>query len=302
SATPTQLVTSVPTGVVTGPITVSTPGGTATTTNSFAVNSSSSATTITGFIPPSGVAGTQLTITGTNFDSNAANESLTFNVTPGPTGSSANTQIAAMWPSMANSGPITVTTTQGKAVSSQDFYVPFSSAVSGPHPASDIVFTGRMRIGDTLPVSIPTPGKIGLVLFDGVAGQKVNVSFTGGTFPDCLMYWIEPRSRSWVTFIDCSGASGSLTETLSTSGTYSLGFETSSSGTLQVNVQDATDQTGTITVDGPPVQITTSAPNQGVRLSFAGSQSQHLQLSMSAGTFSGCSVSVTSPTGSTLAS
>src|SRR5581483_4707460 len=116
SATPTQLVTSVPTGVVTGPITVSTPGGTATTTNSFAVNSSSSAPTITGFIPPSGVAGTQLTITGTNFDSNAANESLTFNVTPGPTGSSANTQIAAMWPSMANSGPITVTTTQGKAV------------------------------------------------------------------------------------------------------------------------------------------------------------------------------------------
>src|SRR5207253_2732998 len=61
---PTQITATVPSGAVTGPIGVSTPGGTATSTANFNVTAPP-APTIASFMPTSGPLGTQVTITGT---------------------------------------------------------------------------------------------------------------------------------------------------------------------------------------------------------------------------------------------
>src|SRR5205823_6564360 len=60
----TQIQTTVPTGATTGPISVSTTAGTATSASNFTVTTSPP--TISSFTPTSGPVGTVVTITGTN--------------------------------------------------------------------------------------------------------------------------------------------------------------------------------------------------------------------------------------------
>src|SRR5262249_6146346 len=60
-----ELHATVPTGATTGPISVTTSGGTATGTGSFTVIAPPP--TITSFVPTSGQAGQQVTINGSNF-------------------------------------------------------------------------------------------------------------------------------------------------------------------------------------------------------------------------------------------
>ena len=62
----TSILTAVPVGATTGKISVTTPGGTGTSTASFAVSSAVVLPVITSFTPTSGAAGTVVTITGTN--------------------------------------------------------------------------------------------------------------------------------------------------------------------------------------------------------------------------------------------
>ena len=77
-------------------------------------------TTITSFSPTSGAAGTNVIITGTNFNSASA---VTFNGVSAVFLVDSNTQITATVPLNAASGFISVTTTNGTAVSSSNFTV-----------------------------------------------------------------------------------------------------------------------------------------------------------------------------------
>jgi len=77
SATANQLVVNVPVGATSGAISVTAPGGSATSSSSFVVTSTAGAPTITGFTPSVGRAGDPVTINGTNFDPVPAN-----NLTP----------------------------------------------------------------------------------------------------------------------------------------------------------------------------------------------------------------------------
>src|SRR5207249_6877933 len=60
----TAIQATVPAGATTGPLKVTTPGGTATSASLFTV---SIPPTITSFTPTTGPAGTSVTISGTNF-------------------------------------------------------------------------------------------------------------------------------------------------------------------------------------------------------------------------------------------
>jgi hypothetical protein len=112
----TQLVATVPTGAKTGPITVTTSGGTATSTSDFYV-----LPTITGFTPAQGAIGATVTINGTNFTDATA---VLFNVTAAKDFSVVSpTQITAKVPPGALTGRIKVTTAAGTAQSATNFTV-----------------------------------------------------------------------------------------------------------------------------------------------------------------------------------
>ena len=111
-----SITATVPTGVKTGKIAVTTAGGTATSSKNFYVTP-----TVSSFNPTSGSIGTSVTITGTNF---TGATSVTFNgVSTTPFTVNSATQITAKVPSGATTGPIAVTNPGGTGTSSTNFTV-----------------------------------------------------------------------------------------------------------------------------------------------------------------------------------
>ncbi len=120
AASATSLTAPVPGGATTGPITVTTRGGTATSATNFTVITQPPPT-ITGFSPSSGRVGDQITISGTNFINVS---SVAFNGVPATTFSvTSATSILATVPTNATTGPITVTNSFGTGVSTGSFVV-----------------------------------------------------------------------------------------------------------------------------------------------------------------------------------
>jgi len=217
SATVTQLVTSVPAGATTGPISVSTPSGSATSSTPFTVTTSG-LPTITGFTPTIGTPGTAVTISGTNFEPTLTNNKVMFNnVSYAPVTSATATTIATSVPSGMGSGRISVATPAGKAVSTADFFIPPS-----PFTAADVQVTGRIAIGGSgTTVTITTANKIGLIVFDGSAGQRVTLTISSVTIALSTVAIHTPTATS-LTSLPVSTGGYVIKTTLPVSGTYTV--------------------------------------------------------------------------------
>jgi IPT/TIG domain-containing protein len=131
---PGTITTTVPAGATTGPITVTTPSGPLVTTTRFTVTP-----VITSFAPTIGVAGTSVTITGTNFtgatDVRFNGTGTTFTVSnPGT--------ITAAVPVGASTGLITVKTLDGTAITTANFTVTSAPFALGSTPSSQTVSAG----------------------------------------------------------------------------------------------------------------------------------------------------------------
>jgi hypothetical protein len=150
----TQITSAVPNGATSGPISVVTPGGTATSSSSFTVGEPPPITpppSITEFSPTSGVVGTSVTITGSSFTGATA---VGFNGTSAFFSVDTDTRITATVPSGATSGPISVVTPGGSASSASEFTVTQSPSIdafspdSGP-PGTSVSITGSAFGGTT---------------------------------------------------------------------------------------------------------------------------------------------------------
>jgi hypothetical protein len=122
----TRIDTKVPTGATTGKITVTTPGGTATSAANFTVTVP--APTISSFSPTSGRTGTAVTITGTAFTGATA---VRFGGVRASFAVNSATQITATVPVGAVTGKISITTPGGTGTSAMNFTV-----VATFHPRS----------------------------------------------------------------------------------------------------------------------------------------------------------------------
>jgi hypothetical protein len=114
----TRIDTKVPSGATTGKITVTTPGGTATSPTNFTVTIP--APTISSFSPTSGRTGTAVTITGTAFTGATA---VRFGGVRASFAVNSATQITATVPVGAVTGKISVTTPGGTGTSAMTFTV-----------------------------------------------------------------------------------------------------------------------------------------------------------------------------------
>lgn len=97
-------------------------------------------------VPSTGVSGTSVTIQGYGFDPTPANNTVQFNGTAATVTSASATTLLVTVPAGATTGPVTVTTSQGTAVSSQAFtFTP---------PTITALSSDRLPQGVTWPVTV----------------------------------------------------------------------------------------------------------------------------------------------------
>jgi hypothetical protein len=158
-----------------------------------------------------------------------------------------------------------------------------------------------MTMGGTFTNSIGAVGQIGLVVFDGTAGHKVSLLATAVTLASATFQIYNPNGSTLTSpgFLSTSG--GYLDGTvLPVTGTYTIFvYNSSSAGSLTLNLYDATDLQGTITPGGPSVAIST-VPGQNAYLTFSGTFGQQIGINLTNGSYSGCNLTLYDPNGSTV--
>lgn len=121
-----QIHVTVPATATTGPLAITTPSGTATTSSNFVV--SGLAPVVTGFSPFGGKVGDPVVISGLNFTT-ATN--VSFNGTNASFAVTSDTQISAIVPTGATTGPIRVLNPAGTNATGSNFIVgPFITGFS----------------------------------------------------------------------------------------------------------------------------------------------------------------------------
>jgi Metallo-peptidase family M12B Reprolysin-like/Cadherin domain/IPT/TIG domain len=141
----TTATATVPAGATTGTISLTTPGGSATSATSFTV---APAPTITSFTPTSGPVGTVVTITGTNLTGLTG---VTFNTTAAVTFTAVNaTTATATVPTGATTGTIKATTAGGTATSATSFTVTAPPTITSFTPTSGPTGTSVTITGTNL--------------------------------------------------------------------------------------------------------------------------------------------------------
>lgn len=160
-----SLFVTVPSGAASGTITLENAKGKATSSSPFVAIDPLSPE-IESFTPESGAPGTAVSITGTNF---LGVVQVSFGGIIAPSTALSATQINAVVPAKANTGPITVTTSAGTAVSTNSFFVsPEVESFEPDHgaPGTPVLVHGRNFTGAVI------------VLFGGVSATFTVESVT----------------------------------------------------------------------------------------------------------------------------
>jgi hypothetical protein len=130
AANATQLTVTVPIGATTGKIALTVNSITVNSTSDFTVTTATTgAPTIASFSPTSGVIGTTVIITGTNFSTTPSNNTVLFNGVLATVSAATATQLTTLVPSGATTGKISVTVNSNTTVatSTTDFTVTTST-------------------------------------------------------------------------------------------------------------------------------------------------------------------------------
>lgn len=277
SGTPTvnKIIAIVPAAATTGPISVTTSTGSASAAP-FTVTPSR-APTITNFTPDTGIAGTAVTITGTNYESSLGNNKVTFNGRFAKVTSATSTSLASIAPAGVSSGKIVVSTPYGQATSATDFFVPPAGYVP-----TDIDARGRFSVGGAgANVNIATAGKVGLFLFDGTQNQYLglgvsNIACSAGGSVTIRIY--KPDTSQLVSNnASAPGASFDLPR-LTSSGTHSILILPPAGATCSMTLTLSVDIAGTLTANGTAVTFSTTRIGQNGRYTFTGTAGKSYSL------------------------
>ena len=272
STSSARLVATVPAGASSGPISVASAIGTATTSSPFTVIASAGAPSVTGFVPGIAMVGTPIVISGSNFDTSPGGTRVRQNVAFMSPTSVHRTAIEANVPAGATSGHISVRTPDGSATSAGVLFVP-----PAPYTTADVAFTAQTTIGGSLAISASAQ-KIGLIAFDAFAGQRVAIRMPDYT----LNVLLDPLGRQMHWFDSFLGGS-----TLPIPGTYTVvqvicWSRCGTPGNVTI-LEVPPDVAASIVVDGPPVTFDLTGLGQRARLVFSGIAGQHLAARMPVG-------------------
>lgn len=304
------LVVKVPTGATTGRITLTNAGGSVTSSTDFMVGANGGTPQVTAITPDLGKSGDIVRISGANFLPYQVANGVVFGQPPTfaqvvqDADSPTATLLKAMAPPGAHSGPISVSTRNGKSADSADFF-----AVPGTHAVADVLFKARVAVGGApAQVSIPVAGKKAVLIFDGSEGQYLNVATSGGTFANSATVEIYRQDGTQIESFTAVPNSGAIpfTKRLPSSGTYTLVFfpRSTEAGSIRIGISH---QFAELLVDAPSPTLVTVNSEQVARVTFTGQRGKSLQLLWtdstiaSQGNIQGTEINVYRPDGGHLA-
>ena len=225
--------------------------------------------------------------------------------------------------------------------------LPINSSYGGESPlppgvsAADIEYNGRVTVGgDSVTVRITTPNKNGVMTFDGTAGQRINLGFSGVTLtqfqvsvyrPDGGLVARQPSavrnyyatmgerplssqtqvhtSMTAYQFTADSGATISSSEMngssvdlveLPVTGTYTIFFDPLATYTGSFTITVSSELEGTIVPQGSAVPVAITRAGQNARYTFSGTAGQSVSLQLSNVTIRSGYASILKPDGSPL--
>lgn len=207
--------------------------------------------------------------------------------------------------------------------------------------AADVEYNGRIAVnGDTVTVKIATPDKNGVLVFDGTAGQRINIGFSGvaltqfyvsvygpdgGTVPRHVSavrnYYatMGERERSSLTqvhtsmtgyqfstdtaaTISSSEMNGASVdlEELPVTGTYTIFIDPLSNYTGSFKITVSSELSGNVVPHGAAVVANINRIGQKARYTFSGESGQTVSLQLSDVTIRSGYVSIVGPDGKLL--
>ena len=257
----TQITTSVPGGATTGSVVVATPGG---PSNGLLFTVVPAAPTLTSISPNSSPVGTTVVLTGTTLTGATA---VNFNGAGAPFTVNSATQITALVPIGATSGPVTVATAGGLSNSvAFTVAIPTStlttlSPSSGPIGTTVVItginFTGAGSVsfnGVNAPFTLNSPTQLTTVVPFGATYGPVTVIVSGSS--NGLIFTVIPPLPVIITFAPMGGPVGTVVTLTGADfvGTTAVAFNgvsapfTFVSGTTLTATVPAGASTGLITV------------------------------------------------------
>ncbi|MDC8449030.1 MAG: hypothetical protein LV473_11800 [Nitrospira sp.] len=207
--------------------------------------------------------------------------------------------------------------------------------------AADVEYNGRIAVnGDPVTVKIATPDKNGVMVFDGTAGQRINIGFSGVTLTQFYVSVYRPdgemvprhvsavknyyatmgeRPRSALTTVHTSMAAYQFStdtaatisssemngasvdlEELPVTGTYTIFIDPLSNYTGSFKITVSSELSGEIVPHGSAVTANISRTGQKARYTFSGTTGQAVSLQLSDVTIRSGYVSIVAPDGSLL--
>jgi hypothetical protein len=310
SATSTSISATVPANATSGPITIATPMGSATSSADF-------------FVVPNAYAPSQVDFTGqmsmggsyTGTIVNGGDIGLVlFSATAGQqinllvNGSSiASATITILNPSGSSLGQAMIglggTVLDSISAPTSGIYTVLVAS-NGSTFTGSLTFTLSQNASSTNPpgstttgqIVVNTPGQTATVLFYGTAGQLASVQISNSNFPGCYSVSFsifDPNQLNIGSGSMCGGSGFLGPVALTTSGTYTLVITptSGSTGSASVNLSLFNEQTIPVTPvasGATSTLVTISTPGQDAQLTFSGTERQLASVQVSNSTFPGC--------------
>lgn len=292
SASTATLVATVPAGATTGKISVTVGSSTVTSIDDFTLTSGTPTgpPTITNFTPIIGAAGTQVTVTGTNFDPTSGATRAQLNQVVAKATANSNTDLTMKVPPTTGSGRIKISTSLGSIVSAGDFIVPPPGVA-----AANIIATTRVSAGGSpQTLNVNQAGKYGMVLLDGNPGDLLSLqlsSFSTSPSNATINYAVYGPDNVQISSGVVSTSSLSIhLPTLRSPGTHAISlWSATASFNTSMNLQTNT----ALIVDAAPTTISTLLAGQSVRYTFTGTAGQGIGIGLTGLTHTPASSSAT---------
>jgi subtilisin family serine protease len=318
SATSSQLVATSPAAGGSGKVTVTMPGGTATSSTDF-------------FAVPAGMTAAEVSVADRiAFDSaksvalSTAGKAglLLFDGTAGQrvslriTSNISQTDVSIVNPNGTNLANPTMFTTSGGFIDTKVLGASGTYTIV-VNPRSSYTGTVTLTLydvpadvtgtitpgGAAVPVAIGTPGQNGAITFSGTAGQRVSLRITSNISQTDVSI-VNPNGTNLANPTMFTTSGGFIdTKVLGASGTYTIVVNPRSSytGTVTLTLYDVpADVTGTITPGGAAVPVAIGTPGQNGAITFSGTAGTSYSVVVSNSTITQTDVSVRRPDGTNI--